>query len=286
MWPVTIVKVENKRHNFWAWLTRPYQFVIYRDGNFEVLKKIRMNKISFLLVLSSLFVIFFAVISLLVVYTPMKYFVPGYPDHKTLELIYENAERVDSLSAELDAREEYLNMIRDIIFSEVPIDVDYAVSVSNLTEEQIREFNDPTKPRVHYDEADNVNVVNKNDIVPNLFVPIKGVIVNEFDKMHRHFGVDIAPMSDIAVFAVLPGIVIDSNYSIENGYSVIVQHARGILSVYKHCETPIVKEGQKVRQGEQIAVYGNSGENTSGPHLHFELWQNGEPLNPTDYIEF
>ena len=106
---------EKKKHRFWAWLTRPYQFVIYRDGNFEVLKKIRMNKITFSLVIVSMFVIFFAVISLLVVYTPLKYLVPGYPDHKTLELIYENAERVDSLSAELAAREEYLNMIRKIL---------------------------------------------------------------------------------------------------------------------------------------------------------------------------
>ena len=80
--------------------------------------------------------------------------------------------------------------------------------------------------------------------------------------------------------------MIESNYTIENGYSVILQHANGILSVYKHCEQPIVVEGQKVRQGEQIAVYGNSGENTTGPHLHFELWLNGEPLNPTEYIEF
>ncbi|MBR5982549.1 MAG: M23 family metallopeptidase [Bacteroidales bacterium] len=277
---------EKKKHKFWAWLTRPYQFVIYRDGNFEVLKKFRMNKIIFSLVIVTMFLIFFAIISALVVYTPLKYLVPGYPDHKTLELIYENAERVDSLSAEIEAREEYLNMIHDIIFSEVPVDADFAVPVSGLTDEQIRDFNDPTKPRQRYDDAENVNVVDKNDIVPNLFIPMKGMIVNQFDKVHRHFGIDIAPMSDVAVFAVLPGIVIESNYTIDNGYSVILQHARGILSVYKHCEVPSVKEGQKVRQGEQIAVYGNSGENTSGPHLHFELWQNGEPLNPTDYIEF
>lgn len=277
---------EKKKHKLWAWLTRPYQFVIYRDGNFEVLKKIRMNKISFMLVILSMFVIFFAIISLLVVYTPLKYLVPGYPDHKTLELIYENAERVDSLSAELDAREEYLNMIRDIIFSEVPVDADFAVPVGNLTDEQIRAFNDPTVPRQRYEDAENVNVVNKSDIVPNLFVPMKGIVVNEFDKVHRHFGIDIAPSSDVAVFAVLHGIVVESNYTIENGYSIILQHQKGVISVYKHCETPMVKEGQRVRQGEQIAVYGNSGENTSGPHLHFELWQNGEPLNPTDYIEF
>lgn len=277
---------EKKKNKFWAWLTRPYQFVIYRDGNFEVLKKIRMNKIMFSMVLLSLFVIFFAVLSLLVVYTPVKYLVPGYPDRHTMQLIYDNAERVDSLAAELDAREEYLNMIRDVIFEEVPIDMDFAVPVSSLTEQQMRDFNDPTKPRKRYDDADNVNVVNKNDIVPNLFVPIRGMIVNEFDKRHKHYGVDIASAEETTIFAVLQGIVIESNYTIENGYSIVVQHAKGLLSVYKHCESSSVVVGQKVRQGEQIAVYGNSGENTTGPHLHFELWQNGEPLNPTDYIEF
>ena len=278
---------EKKKNKFWAWLTRPYQFVIYRDGNFEVLKKIRMNKITFSFVIISMFVIFFVLISLLVVYTPLKYLVPGYPDKQTMELIYNNAERVDSLEIELDAREEYLNMIRDIIFSEVPIDADFVVPVGNLTEEQIREFNDPTKPRQRCEESDNVNVVDKNAIVPHLYVPMKGIIVNMFDKTHRHYGIDIAPTtSDVTVFAVLSGIVIESNYTIENGYTIILQHTNGILSVYKHCQSPLVKVGQKVRQGEQLALYGNSGENTNGPHLHFELWQNGEPLNPTDYIEF
>ncbi len=277
---------EKKKNKLWAWLTRPYQFVIYRDGNFEVLKKIRMNKIMFSMAIFALFVIFFAVISLLVVYTPVKYLVPGYPDKNTLQLIYDNAERVDSLAAELDAREEYLNMIRDVIFEEVPIDMDFAVPVSSLSQQQMRDFNDPTKPRQHYAEAENINVVNKDDIVPNLYVPIKGMIVNAFDKRHKHYGIDIAVSGDEAVFSVLQGIVIESNFTIENGYSIVVQHAKGLLSVYKHCESSSVVVGQKVRQGEQIAVYGNSGENSTGVHLHFELWQNGEPLNPTDYIEF
>jgi len=277
---------EKKKHRFWFWLTRRYKLVMYRDGNFEAVKNIRLNRITFSLVIVGIFVVFFAIVSLLVIYTPLKYMVPGYPDRQTLEMICANAERVDSLSVELDVREEYLNMIRDIIFSEVPIDADFVVPVSNLTEEQIRDFNDPTKPRQRYDESENVNVVNKSDILPTFFVPMKGIIVNGFDRAHRHYGVDIAPTSDVSIFSVLQGIVIQSNYTIENGYSVILQHANGILSVYKHCERPIVVEGQKVRQGEQIAVYGNSGENTSGPHLHFELWLNGEPLNPTEYIEF
>lgn len=277
---------EEKKNKIKAWLTRPYQLVIYRDGNFEVLKKIRLNKISFLLMIFSLFVIFFAVISLLVVYTPAKYLVPGYPNRETLEQIYDNANRVDSLAAELDAREEYLKMIRDVIFEDVPVDGDFAVPVANLTDDQIRDFNDPTRPRMRLEEPDNVNVVGKDDIMPNFFVPMKGKVVCEYDKRHGHYGIDIASNGDVSIYSVLSGIVIASNFTVENGYSITIQHQHGILSVYKHCESPLVKEGQKVRQGEQIAIYGNSGENTSGPHLHFELWCNGEPLNPTEYIEF
>ncbi len=242
---------------------------------------------TFALAFFALIVILFVIMSLLVVYTPAKYLVPGYPDKNTLEMIYKNAERVDSLAAELQAREEYLKMIRDVIFEEVPIDSDFAVPVENLTDEQIRNFNDPTKPRqIIETETSNVNVVKKDDIIPSLFVPMNGKLVNKFDKYQQHFGIDIALVDDASIFSVLPGIVIESDYTIENGYSIIIQHSKGILSVYKHCESVNVKLGQKVRQGEQIALYGNSGENSTGPHLHFELWQNGEPLNPTDYIEF
>ena len=281
----TFTMVEKKKDKFKSWLTRPYQLVIYRDGNFEVLKKIRMNKISFMLVIFAMFVIFFAVISLLVVYTPAKYLVPGYPDRKTLELIYDNAYRVDSLAVELDAREEYLKMIRDVIFEEVPVDGDFAIPVANLTDEQIQDFNDPTKPRMRIDDSDNVNVVGKDDIMPNFFVPMVGKIVSEYDKRHGHYGVDIASSGDMSVFSVLSGIVIASSFSVENGYSITIQHKKGIVSVYKHCESPLVKEGQKVRQGDQIALCEKSTDNNVA-HMHFELWCNGESMNPTEYIEF
>ncbi|MCF0207244.1 MAG: M23 family metallopeptidase [Bacteroidales bacterium] len=274
---------EKKKHRFWKWLTRPYQLVVYRDGNFEVLKKIRMNKLLFSLVIFAFLVIFFAIFSLLVVYTPIKYLVPGYPDRHTYELLYSNAVRVDSLAEELKARENYLNMIRDIILDEAPIDSDFAMPVASLTDEQMAEFNDLTQPRRIYEESDaSVNVVSKKDIMPNLMKPVRGIVVNKFDKSMHHFGIDIARTDDNSVLAVLSGVVLEITYTIENGCTVVLQHEKGITSIYMNCESALVRKGQKLRQGEQIATYGD-GENE---RLHFELWQNGNPLNPTEYIEF
>lgn len=278
---------KSSKHRFKHWLTRKYQLVIYRNLNFDVLKKFHFSRLMLMLISFSLFVIVFAIISLLIVFTPVKFLVPGYPDSHTLELIHENAYRVDSLSKALEDRDKYLKMIRDVIFEEVPIDANFVVPVANLDEEQIRDFNDPSQPRQHFlDTTDNANIVNKKDIIPHMFVPMEGEIVNDFDSYHRHFGVDIAQHSDASIFTVLPGIVVDCNYTIENGFSIIIQHSSGIISIYKHCGKVLVKCGQKLRQGEQIAIYGNTGDNSTGPHLHFELWQNGEPLNPNDFIEF
>lgn len=278
---------QKKKHKFRHWLTRQYQLVIYRDGNFDILKKLHATRLMFLLIAFSIVVILFAAMSLLIVFTPIKHLVPGYPDERTFALIHQNAIRVDSLAKELEARDKYLCMIRDVIFEEVPIDANFAVPVANLSEEQIRSFNDPSQPRQHFvDSTDNANIVNKTDIVPNMFVPMRGSVVNAFDRYHRHLGIDIAQNTDESIFSVLPGVVVESNFTIENGYSLIIQHAKGIISIYKHCGKVLVKSGQKVRQGEQIAIYGESGDNSTGPHLHFELWQNGEALNPNDYIEF
>ena len=118
------------------------------------------------------------------------------------------------------------------------------------------------------------------------FIPLKGVITNEFDPITKHFGVDVVAKKDEAVKAVLDGTVILSDWTIETGYVIIIQHQQNIISVYKHNSALMKKSGDIVKAGDPIAIIGETGEIQTGPHLHFELWRNGIPLNPESYIVF
>jgi len=120
----------------------------------------------------------------------------------------------------------------------------------------------------------------------HFIVPLKGIVSNEFNHEKSHFGIDIVPGNDETVLATLSGTVILSTWSVETGYIIAIQHNWNLVSFYKHNSVLLKKVGDRVKTGESIAIVGNSGEQTTGPHLHFEIWHNGTPTNPRDYIIF
>jgi len=115
---------------------------------------------------------------------------------------------------------------------------------------------------------------------------VEGVVSSKFNLSNNHFGIDIVAGPNEVVKSTLDGTVIISAWTIETGYVIQIQHAANIISAYKHNARPLIKQGDRVKAGDAIAIVGNSGELTSGPHLHFEIWQNGTPVNPEDYIFF
>jgi murein DD-endopeptidase MepM/ murein hydrolase activator NlpD len=275
----------QKKHKILRWLKKKFQLVIYQGNSYDVIRKFRFNRLGFFLISFGVVFILFAILSVFVVYTPIKQLIPGYPDKETRTLIYENAIRTDSLLKELEIREQYLQMISDMVFDQVPIDQDFVVPVQNLTKDQIKEFNNPTKPRVQIEDK-STYTLEKTDAVPVLFPPIKGVVISSYNPAKKHYGTDIASSGESIISAVLSGTVIASDYTVETGYTIIIQHKSELISVYKHNKSSFVRPGELIETGQAIAAYGNSGENTTGPHLHFELWRKGVSLNPEDYIEF
>ncbi|HOZ29908.1 MAG TPA: M23 family metallopeptidase [Bacteroidales bacterium] len=275
----------KKKKTLRKWLQKKFQMVIYHGNSYNVIRKFHFNRLGFILVSIATVTILFAILSVFVVYTPIKQLIPGYPDRETRILIYENAIRTDSLLAEIEIRDQYLKMITDMVFENVPIDQEYVVPVQNLTPEQIREFNNPAIARKKVEDKTSYSL-SKNEAMPDLFPPIKGVVVSQYSPSKKHFGTDVASSGEEIISAVLSGTVIASDYTLDNGYTITIQHTLDLISVYKHVKSSFVKSGDLVETGQAIAVYGNSGENTSGPHLHFELWRKGLSLNPEDYIEF
>jgi murein DD-endopeptidase MepM/ murein hydrolase activator NlpD len=118
------------------------------------------------------------------------------------------------------------------------------------------------------------------------FTPLKGIVTDTFDLRRNHTAVDVVSYNNAAVKATLDGTVIVSTWTPETGHIMLLQHTDNIISVYKHNSVLLKKQGAQVQAGEVIALMGNSGELTTGPHLHFELWQNGRAVNPLDYIKF
>ena len=120
----------------------------------------------------------------------------------------------------------------------------------------------------------------------HFFTPMKGMISNSYDGLSGHYGVDVVGPKNERISAVLDGTVIFAEWTLNTGYVVQIQHGKDLVSIYKHNQELLKKPGEFVKAGEAIAILGNSGELTSGPHLHFELWHNGKALNPENYIKF
>ena len=118
------------------------------------------------------------------------------------------------------------------------------------------------------------------------FTPVKGIVTNNFDPLNHHYGIDIVAKPNEPVKSILEGTVIFSDWTLETGYTIAIQHQQNMISVYKHNSSILKKTGSFVKAGEPIAIIGNTGELTTGPHLHFELWYNGNPINPRDHISF
>jgi len=223
-------------------------------------------------------------------------FIPSKTSLKLKNKVIETSLVIDSLEKKVDAETIYLLHLKNIIQGKVATDT---FSVKNLyndtsvvisqSEFETTDLDSIIKAEL---DANDLATINKNkkikETLNNLhfIVPLKGLISDEFDINKSHFGIDIVPGNNQTVLATLSGTVILSTWSVETGYIIGIQHNWDLVSFYKHNSVLLKKVGDRVKSGETIAIVGNSGEQTTGPHLHFELWHKGTPTNPRDYITF
>ena len=271
-----------------------YRLIIYRDQTFEEVWYLRLSKLNFIALFSSVFLLFIAGIFALVAYTGVRELIPGYPDGNIRRTILMNSLRLDSLENEIRIRDMYLENINAIISGEEPNNllvtsdtmIDYGtIDFSKSAEDSI------LRVQIEDEEQYNLSVRDNRPRASGLagvhfFTPIRGMVSSPFDATQNHFGTDIVAATNEVVKATLDGTVIMASWTVETGYVIQVQHKDNLISVYKHNAELLKKTGNVVKAGDAIAIIGNSGELTTGPHLHFELWHNGTPLNPEEYIVF
>jgi len=287
-----MAKDEKKKNN---WRDK-YRFSVSNDHTFEEVWRIRLTRYAAFLLITFLIVFIIGVTAALISFTNLREFIPGYPDVTMRRNILISAIRLDSLDRELALRDKYFANLNAIISGSQPAEL-YERQDTTKKYDAIK-FTASTedsalRARVENEERYNLTLGPKTvESVSSLaglhfFPPVKGIISGRYDISTKHFGTDIVTKPKAIVSAALDGTVIFTGWTMETGFVIEVQHPNNIVSVYKHNSSILKETGDLVRAGEAISVVGDSGElYTSGPHLHFEIWYKGSPLDPEKHILF
>ncbi|HKK42144.1 MAG TPA: M23 family metallopeptidase [Bacteroidales bacterium] len=273
-----------------------YRFTIRNDHTFEEVWRIVMTRYNAFLVITLIVVFIIGLTASLIAFTNLREFIPGYPDVLMRRNILMNAIRLDSLDMELKLRDKYFADVNAIVSGKRPPEI-YQEQDSTKDYKDIEFSNPPEdsalRANVEKEQQYNLNLgAGSLETVSSLadmhfFPPVKGIVSGKYDLSTKHFGTDIVTRPKAVVSAVLDGTVIFTGWTMETGYVIEVQHQNNIVSIYKHNESLLKETGDLVRAGEAISIVGDSGERyTSGPHLHFELWYKGTPLDPEKHILF
>ena len=280
------------RKAFWHNIKFKYKLTVTNENTLEEIVCIhvsKLNGLSWLLLAVSVIFLFAATV---IVFTPLRNYLPGYMNSEVREQVVLNALRADSLQQVVARQNLYIMNIRDIFAGTVRVDTVQSIdSLTILRSDSLMERTRKEEEfRKQYEEKERYNLtavdINKDASGLIFYRPTRGMMSSGFNPEAKHFGIDIAANPNESVLATLDGTVILSTYTAETGYVIQIQHSQNFVSVYKHCSSLLKKEGDSVKGGEAIALVGNTGEKTTGPHLHFELWHRGRAIDPSKYIVF
>ncbi|MDA3890939.1 MAG: M23 family metallopeptidase [Salinivirgaceae bacterium] len=273
-----------------------YRLVILNENTLEDVWYAVLSRMNVMVWIGLIGVVLVALGIVLVSFTPLREYIPGYPDGNIRWLYLQNAIKMDSLEKEIKIRDQYIENIRLILRGkETESYVNISDTVSELTDISFDQTNFDSVLSVQIEEEERYNVSSrifqpeqeKFDLNKlHFYCPLKGTITNLYDAQGNHYGIDIVSNLNEPILSVLDGTVIMAGWTLEAGYVIQVQHDNNIISIYKHNSQLLQQMGDRVMAGEALAIIGNTGEFTTGPHLHFELWHSGKPLNPRDYIVF
>ncbi len=290
-------------------LVDKYILEIRDEETFEKKISYRLSRLNVITVLGLTFLVIVVLVVALIAYTPLREYIPGYSDVNLSRNLVRATFVADSLAQDSRTKGAYIDNLRSILEDRVDVKRDRnpgidEVNSTSLAQEQaasekyqnikLRRSREDSLLRVQMESEDSYNlnfvksgksgssVVNLGSLL--FFTPLKGIVTDTFNWNKRHFGVDIVAAANEAVKSVLDGTVILSTWTSETGYVIGIQHENNIVSFYKHNSVILKKEGSKVRAGEVVGIVGDSGELSTGPHLHFELWINGVPIDPEKYM--
>jgi lipoprotein NlpD len=279
--------------SFWHQIRFKYKLSFFNEGTLEEVWSFRMSQLSAFIVLFAFALLLVAFTAFVIIKTPIRNYLPGYLDVEVRKEIMMNALRADSLEMLISIQSRYLDNVTSILTGTMPLDsirdidslavinANYEISRSDTEKEFVKSFEE--------EEKYNLTSLNPNQTPSNavfFYKPVNGIISSHYDADIRHYGVDLVAAAKESVLATLDGTVTFTGYDPQYGNVIQIQHKNGFISIYKHNELLLKRMGDQVIAGEAIALLGNTGNLSTGPHLHFELWYKGVPVNPEEYIPF
>lgn len=273
------------------------RIAVFYNNTYKEITRLRYTRIQIAWVIAFIFIVLFIIDFFIISYSPIKYFIPNYPNKEIITTMRLNDVMLDSIQQQLKTKNQYISNLTKILKGDSLDNYNPGIIAdSNPKFPQIKNVHSREdsllRQEVEEQEMFSAKMGNQGiDIQSNLyqlnfFPPVKGVVSNEFNPTINHLGVDIVASPNQLVLASLDGTIINASWTVATGYTIQIQHKSNIVTAYKHLADIVVKEGQKVKAGQPIGTVGNTGELSTGPHLHFELWQNGTPLNAEEYISF
>jgi murein DD-endopeptidase MepM/ murein hydrolase activator NlpD len=288
-----MAKKKKEEKKFAKKLLHKYRLVILNEDTFEERFAIKLTRLNVFVLtsLSAIFLVFFTI--LLIAFTPLREYIPGYSSAKLKKEASILNYKTDSLVNELEVNKQYYASIRKVLtgdVAEVEFNRDSLIDAAknDIDIRQVTTNKEDSLLREKVEKEDKYNLFEESSSLSSfvLFPPVNGTISEDYNIEEKHFAVDVVVATDTPVKSTADGTVIFAEWTVETGYVVIIEHNQELISVYKHNSAITKSQGDLVKAGEVIAMSGSTGELSTGPHLHFELWSKGYPVNPTNFIDF
>ena len=287
------MKKKKSNPTFLDDLYMQYKVVVSNDRTFEERLSFKTSKLGIFLTSFLYTAVLIGTTICLIFFTPLKEYVPGYSSLELLKSTTEQSFKLDSIIKVTELNNQYYNSIIRVLTGELDTIAFNRDSIINeINAEKLSSELSPSKEdsllRKYIDEEDKFNLTSNQLLIENkiLFQPVQGEITQNFNKKEDHFAIDIAVDEGTPVKSISEGRVLFSDWTVQTGYVIIIDHGDMLTSVYKHNSSLVKKQNETVNAGEIVALSGNHGTLTSGPHLHFEVWKNGRPIDPMQLFNF
>ena len=287
-----MAKNSKKRSKFTQKLIDKYRLVVLNENTYEERFSLKLSRLNVFVFGGFFSVVLVLLTVLLIALTPLREYIPGYSSSalkiKAVNLTFQT----DSLKRRLATLDNYTKSLMPILTGEIEPDAIDSIRLESqrleIDEVKLSASREDSLFREEVESKNRFSLINslKNNVKIVFFAPVSGIISQDFNPAEKHFAVDIVAKTGTPVKAAADGTVIFSEWTAETGYVIILEHSGRYISAYKHNGNLLKSQGDFVKSGEVIATVGSTGELSTGPHLHFELWNDGYPANPTNFIDF
>ena len=271
-------------------LLNKYRLVVLNEATYEERLSYKLSRLNIFLFFSLIAILIIISTICLIAFTSVKEYIPGYDSTVLRTNAVKNIETLDSLTLVIEKNQDFINSIGSVILGETTKpeaqkEIKVRIDISDI-EFKVNQEDSLLRKVVEKEDRFNVLESATSKVKYVLISPIFGQVTSRFDYGIKHFGTDIAVPINSPVKSIAKGTVVLAEWTVQTGYVIVIEHAYGLTSVYKHNDSGLISQGDLVEPGQVIALSGNTGELTTGPHLHFELWREGIPVNPENYVSF